>query len=59
MSVSILFDRQSDLRNHVPEAVNTHCFVQLHGCTRYAELVPLVKQLNLEETSAGEVKLRE
>jgi hypothetical protein len=59
MSVSILFDRQSDLRNHVPEAVNTHCFIQLHGCTRYAEMVPLVKQLNLEETSAGELKLRE
>jgi hypothetical protein len=59
MNVSILFDRQSDLRNHLPEAVNTRCLAQLHGCTRYAEFMPLVKQLNLEETSAGEVKVRE
>jgi hypothetical protein len=59
MSISILFDSQSDLRNHVPEAVNTRCLAQFHGCTRYAELMPLVKQLNLEETSTGEVKLRD
>jgi hypothetical protein len=59
MNVSIVFDHQSELRNHLPEAVNTRCLSQLHGCTRYVELVPLVKQLNLEETSAGEVKSRE
>jgi hypothetical protein len=41
----------------MPEAVNTRCLSQLHGCTRYAEWMPLVNRLNLKETSTGEVKL--
>ncbi len=59
VGIQIIFDHQSGLRNHIPEAVNTRCLSRLRGCTRYAELMPLVKELNLEETSAGEVKLRQ
>ena len=59
LGIRILFDRQSELRNHMPEAVNTGCLSRLRGCASYAELMPRMKDLNLEETSAGEVKARE
>lgn len=51
MSYSILFDHQSDLRNRIPQAVNAQCWSHLGGCATYAELIPLARGLNLEQTS--------
>jgi hypothetical protein len=47
MSISILFDSQSDLRNRLPQVVNAQCWSQLRGCATYAELIPLTKGMNL------------
>ncbi len=51
-SYTIYFDRQSDLRNHIPQAINAQCWSRLHGCSTYAELVPLSQRVNLEEISS-------
>jgi len=61
MSFSIYFDRQSDLRNHMPQAINAQCWSRLHGCSTYAELVPLSQKVNLshrldQEEISGTVK---
>jgi hypothetical protein len=53
MSYSIYFDSQSDLRNHMPQAINAQCWSRLHGCSTYAELVPLSQGLNLEKISGA------
>lgn len=47
-SVDILFDNQSDLRNHIPQAVDARCWSRLHGCSTYSELIPLTQGMNLE-----------
>lgn len=47
MSVSIMFDHQSDLRNHIPQVINAQCWARLHGCATYAEIIPLLQRLNL------------
>jgi hypothetical protein len=52
-SVRIMLDNQSEVRNHLPEAVNVQCLSQRHGCTHYAELVPLLRELPFVETPAG------
>lgn len=44
----VLFDNESELRNHMPEMVNTACLSRLHGCNSYAELIPMTKELNLD-----------
>lgn len=49
-SVDILFDNQSDLRNHIPQAVDARCWSRLHGCSTYAELIPLTQGMNLGQT---------
>lgn len=54
-SYSIYFDHQSDLRNHMPELVNAQCWSRLHGCSTYAELIPLSQSVNLQKIS-GTVK---
>ncbi len=41
VAVMILLDNQSDLRNHLPEAVNVECLSLWRGCRRYADLIPL------------------
>jgi hypothetical protein len=46
--ISIQFSSASDLRNHVPELVNSECFSRLHGCKTAAEFVPITKNMNLE-----------
>jgi len=56
-SYSILFDHQSDLRNHMPQAVNARCWARLHGCSTYAELVPVTQGMNLEEAAANTTNL--
>ena len=47
MSVSIMFDHQSDLRNHIPQVINAQCWARLHGCATYAEVIPLLQKLSL------------
>ncbi|HKV91123.1 MAG TPA: hypothetical protein VJW20_01095 [Candidatus Angelobacter sp.] len=47
MSVNILFDHQSDLRNQLPKVINAQCWSRLHGCATYAEVMPLLQKLNL------------
>lgn len=51
MNIRVLFDRQSDLRNRMPEVVNTRCLAQIRGCGSYRELVPMMMELNVEESS--------
>ena len=57
MSVSIMFDHQSDLRNQLPHVINPQCWARLHGCATYAEVIPLLQKLNLglnlDKTPAG------
>ena len=47
MSVSVMFDHQSDLRNQFPKLINAQCWSRLHGCATYAEVIPLLQRLNL------------
>lgn len=47
MSVSIMFDHQSDLRNQLPKLINAQCWARLHGCATFAEVIPLLQKLNL------------
>jgi len=51
VGISIVFSSESDIRNHVPDAVNSACLSRLHGCNTYAELMPITKNLNLEADS--------
>jgi hypothetical protein len=41
----ILLDNRSDLRNHLPEAVNTGCLSYWRGCRRSSDFMPVVRQL--------------
>jgi hypothetical protein len=45
--IIVLFDNKSDLRNHLPEAVNVDCLSQWHGCKDYADFVPLLRKLEI------------
>lgn len=45
-STRITFDSRSDIRNHMPEAVNSACLSRLHGCQMNAELMPLLRQVS-------------
>jgi hypothetical protein len=47
-SINIIFDNESDIRNHMTDAVQIACLSRLHGCDSYNELMPLTKQVNLE-----------
>lgn len=44
-STRITFDNRSDIRNHMPEAVNSACLSRLHGCQLNAELMPVLKEI--------------
>ena len=48
MGISILFNGDSAMRNHMPEVVNSDCFSRLHGCKSSEEFLPYTKNLNLE-----------
>jgi hypothetical protein len=52
-SIRIILDNQSEARNHLPEAVNVQCLSQRHGCARYVEFVPLMREFPSVETPAG------
>lgn len=41
----ISFDGQSELRNHIPEAVDVGCFSRIHGCETVEELMPLMREI--------------
>ena len=49
LSISILFNNQSDIRNRMPQVINARCWSRLHGCATYAEFVPLTQGMNLEQ----------
>jgi hypothetical protein len=44
-STRITFDNRSEIRNHMPEAVNSACLSRLHGCQANAEFMPVLKQM--------------
>jgi len=46
--ISIWLDNQTDLRNHLPQAINPECLSRVHGCSSYAEFMPLTKELKIE-----------
>jgi hypothetical protein len=48
----VTFDSQSELRNRIPELLNTACLSRLRGCNNYAELLPLANELNLPSIPA-------
>lgn len=51
-SISIVFTKDSVMRNQMPETVNAECFSRLHGCSTYAELLPATRSLNLDAIAA-------
>jgi len=48
LGASIVFSSESDIRNHIPDAVNSACLSRVHGCNTYAELMPISKDLDLK-----------
>lgn len=50
--ISILFGNNSTLHNHLPDAVNAGCFSRLHGCDTSADLVPLIRSIDLATISS-------
>ncbi|MGE5322783.1 MAG: hypothetical protein ACM3SW_07970 [Actinomycetota bacterium] len=45
-STRISFTSQSDIRNHIPEAVDVRCFSRIHGCDTVEEMMPLMRGLS-------------
>ena len=45
-STRITFDSRSEIRNHMPEAVNSTCLSRLHGCSTNHELMPILQQIS-------------
>jgi hypothetical protein len=45
-STRITFDSRSEIRNHMPEAVNSECLSRLHGCSTNPELMPILPQIS-------------
>jgi hypothetical protein len=52
VKIDILFNNESDFRNRMPEALQTACLSRMRGCSRYTELMPLTKGLNLDGVAA-------
>jgi hypothetical protein len=50
LGIGIMFSGEAEIRNHMPEAVNSTCLSRLHGCNTYAELMPITKDLDLRAT---------
>ena len=50
-STRITFDSRSEIRNHMPEAVNSTCLSRLHGCQANAELMPIMREIKLAAPS--------
>lgn len=47
MGTRIEFANQSDIRNHMPQAVNAKCLSRLHGCATDLELMPVLKDIQV------------
>jgi hypothetical protein len=47
----VTFDKESELRNRMPEMLNPACLFRLRGCNGYSELLPLANELNLPSTA--------
>jgi len=45
--IEIMFNSESELRNRMPDALQTACLSRMHGCSTYKELMPLARGLNL------------
>jgi hypothetical protein len=41
----IEFNNQSEIRNHMLQAVNTVCLAKLRGCDNDAELMPVLREI--------------
>ncbi|HKT49593.1 MAG TPA: hypothetical protein VJV96_04825 [Candidatus Angelobacter sp.] len=46
-STRITFDSRSEIRNHMPEAVNSACLSRLHGCQMNTELMPILREIKV------------
>jgi hypothetical protein len=46
--IEIMFNSESELRNRMPEALQTACLSRMHGCSTHKELMPLARGLNLD-----------
>lgn len=45
-STRITFNSRSEIRNHMPEAVNSACLSRVHGCSTNPELMPILGQIS-------------
>jgi hypothetical protein len=52
VSIMVMFNNESELRNRMPEAVQTACLSRIHACSTYDELMPLARGLNLDAVAA-------
>jgi hypothetical protein len=52
VSITVMFNNESEFKNRMPEAVQTACLSRMHGCRSYQELMPLAKGLNLDAIAA-------
>lgn len=46
-STRVSFDSRSEIRNHMPEAVNSACLSRLHGCQSNNELMPVLRDIKV------------
>ncbi len=51
-SIMVTFNNQSELRNRMPETIQTACLSRLHGCPTYDELTVFARELNLNAVAA-------
>jgi hypothetical protein len=51
-SIMVTFNNQSELRNRMPETIQTACLSRLHGCLTYDELTAFARELNLNAVAA-------
>jgi hypothetical protein len=59
LGIRIMVDSASDVRNRLPQAINSQCLSRLRGCASNAEIMPLMKELNLQESPAGAVTVHQ
>jgi hypothetical protein len=45
VGLRITFDSHSDLRNRIPQSVNSECFSRIGGCKSDAEFMPVLKEV--------------
>ena len=51
-SIMVTFNNQSELRNRMPETIQTACLSRLLGCPTYDELTAFARELNLNAVAA-------